>query len=110
MSPPPGPPPNAQPLLAQPLVFELQLTKPSGAAVVDADVEIQWDDDQSSYHNLPKMQKTKTDAAGKHASPCSSPRAGLRPTRPLGLQARFAYRRRITARWFLWHRFRERAR
>ena len=84
MSPPPDPPPNAQPLLAQPLVFELQLTKPSGAAIADADVEIQWDDDQSSYHNLPKVQKTKTDGAGKARVPVLDPTSWLAPDKATG--------------------------
>jgi len=65
-------------------VFELQLTKPSGAAIADADVEIQWDDDQSAYHNLPKVQKTKTNAAGKAQVPVIDPTNWLAPDKANG--------------------------
>lgn len=84
MSPPADPPPNAQPLLAQPLVFELQLTKPSGAAIIDADVQIQWDDDPTRYHNLPKVQKTKTDGAGKAQVPVLDPTNWIAPDKATG--------------------------
>ncbi len=84
MSPPPDPPPNAQPLLAQPLVFELQLTKPSGAPIADADVEIRWDDDPSAYHNLPDAQKIKTDRAGKAQVPVLDPTSWLAPDKATG--------------------------
>src|SRR6478735_753928 len=84
MSPPPDPPPNAQPLLAQPLVFELQLTKPSGAPIADADVEIQWSDDPTKYHNLPQIQKVKTNSAGKAQVPVLDPTNWLAPDKATG--------------------------
>jgi hypothetical protein len=84
MSPPNDPPPNAQPLLAQPLVFELRLTKPSGAAIADADVEIQWDDDASRFHQLPQTQKTKTNGTGKAQVPVLDPANWLAPDKANG--------------------------
>jgi hypothetical protein len=78
------PPSSAKPLLAQPLVFELQLTKPSGAAIADADVEIQWDDDPTQYHGLPQIQKFKTNAAGKAQVPVLDPTNWLAPDKATG--------------------------
>jgi hypothetical protein len=84
MSPPPNPPPNAQPLLAQPLVFELLLTKPSGVPIADADVQITWDDNPSAYHNLPQAQTIKTDAGGKAKVPVLDPTNWLAPNKANG--------------------------
>lgn len=60
--------------LVGPLVFVLQIVKPSGVAIADANVSIEWEELQNPYDETPKLSTFTTDANGQVQIPILDPR------------------------------------